>query len=297
MAQATIVIQLTKTVVKAILVESVRNGIVDLLTDQTKGLVSKEISDRITRLRSDYKLRSQIQQALERATDRWASDHPDRDLVAAVAENTTFTDLPSVQKAIRTVAQRPFDPVAVETLRGKFDQVLPQRFEPARVERGITSLLEFLREEFAGVSALQQAQQVATAIQSARATEQIVTLLEQMLSGPTPTEETLQNYLTWVLDQHRYLDPRGVRQTVRQVQVLLEDIYVSLTAEAEPALSVADRRLYEHELERLLARDDLRPEEVEDRRENLLARYAQIEKTRPRREPVDLSDLVSQHAK
>jgi len=210
MPQTTIVIQLTKTIAKTTLVESIRNGIVDFLADQAQDLGKKEISSRIAKLRSDAKLRAQIHQALERATSRWASDHPDRELVAAVAKNTTFTDLPSVQEAIRTVAQRPFDPIAAETLRGKFDDVLPQRFEPARVERGIAALLEFLREEFAGVSALQQAQQVAAAIQSARATEQIVTLLEQMLSGPTPTQETLTNYLTWL----EFCDAKGpVRPT------------------------------------------------------------------------------------
>ena len=38
MPQTTIVIQLTKTIVKATLVESIRNGTVDFVTDQTKGL-------------------------------------------------------------------------------------------------------------------------------------------------------------------------------------------------------------------------------------------------------------------
>jgi hypothetical protein len=187
--------------------------------------------------------------------------------------------------------------VAAETLRGKFNDVLPSRFEAARVEQGVAALLESLQEEFAGVPALQQAQKVAAVIQTSRDTRLIVTLLEQMLAGPTPTEGTLQNYLAWVVDQHRYLDPRGTMQTVRQVQVLLEDVYISLTAEAEPALSASDRRLYEHELEALLAREDLRPEEKEDLRENLLASYAEADETRPRGEPVELAELVREHPK
>ena len=297
----------TKAVVKSSLVESFRDGVVDFLADQAKDLGKKEISERIAKLRSDAKLRGQIQEALERATERWARDHPDRDLVAAVAQSTRFVDLPSVGEAVRMVARRPFDPVASETLRGKFEEVLPPRFEVERVKRGVAALLESLREEFAGVPALQQTRAVVEAIETARNTREIAentaalgrieTLLEQMVAGPSATEETLQGYLAWVVDQHRYLDPRGVRQTVRQVQVLLEDIYVSLTAEAEPALSASDRRLYEHELEALLAREDLRPEEKEDVRENLLARYAQAEEARPRGETVDLAKLVREHEK
>jgi len=303
----TIVVKVTEAVVKSSLVESVRDGVVDFLVDQAKDLGKKEISQRIGKLRSDADLRRQIKEALERAVKRWARDHPDHDLVAAVAESTRFVDLPSVQEAVRRVAQRPFEPVAGETLRGRFKEVLPSRFEAARVERGVAALLELLREEFAGVPALQQTRAVAEAIETARNTRQIAentaalqqieALLEQMVAGPSATEETLQGYLAWVVDQHRYLDPRGVMQTVRQVQVLLEDIYVSLTAEAEPALSASDRRLYEHELEALLARGDLRPEEREDVRENLLARYAQGEEAPPRGETVDLAELVREHEK
>jgi hypothetical protein len=57
---------------------------------------------------------------------------------------------------------------------------------------------------------------------------------------------------------------------------------------AEPALSAADRHLYERELEAILTHEDLHPEEREDLRENLLARFVQAkdEETRLRRELV-----------
>ena len=131
--------RLAQTIVKTTLIDSIRDGVVDFLTDQTKDLGKKEISDRITQLRSDARLRSQIQQARARAVKRWASDHHDRDLVAAVAQSTTFTDLPSVQEAMRAVAQNPFNPIAAKTLWGKFDHILPPRFELVRVEQGISS--------------------------------------------------------------------------------------------------------------------------------------------------------------
>ena len=307
MAQAIIVVKVVQAIAKASLVDSIRDGFVDFLAETAKGVGKKEISDRIARLRSDAKLRAQIQEATERAAERWAADYPDRGLVGAVAESTRFADLPSVQEAIRTMARQPFDPVAAETLQGRFGEVLPPGFEEARVERGVATLLGFLQEEFAGIPALQQAQAVAAAIRTARGTEQIAEhtealarierLLGQMLAGPTPTEETLRGYLSWVIDQHRYLDPRGAMQTVRQVQVRMNDVYVSLTAEAEPALSEIDRRLYREELEALLAREDLRAEEKEDLRENLLARYLQVEGSHPGGKRVDLTGLVREHAK
>ena len=177
---------------------------------------------------------------------------PIMNVVLAVAKNTTFSDLPSVQAAIVTIAKRPFDRIAADTLQGKFSEVLPQRFETERVERGVHSFLEFLREEFASVPALRDAIAVGAEIQTARATQlsaealvQIEALLKRLESRPAPTEKTLQDYLLSVIDQQRYLDPRGTMQTVRQVQVLLQDIYVSLEAEAEELLSAADRRLFE----------------------------------------------------
>ena len=46
-----------------------------------------------------------------------------------------------------------------------------------------------------------------------------VDTLRRMKAGPTSTEQTLRDYLHWVIDQHYYLDPRGTMQTAWQVQV------------------------------------------------------------------------------
>ncbi len=181
--------------------------------------------------------------------------------------------------------------------------MLPKRFEPERTELGVVAWLEILREEFVGISDLRQALAVAAEIQTARSTslaaEVLLRLddtLRRMEAGPTPTEQTLRDYLHWVIDQHYYLDPRGTMQTVRQVQVRLQDVYVSLEAEAQAPLSALDRRLFEHELESLVERDDLTPEAKEDLRENLLARYA-TEEARVDTKPVELAELVRKHAR
>ncbi len=286
------------TIAHSSLISSVRNGVIDFLAGQVKDLGKKELADHIVKLRSDAKLREQIQTAVERATRRWAHDYPDRDLVLAVAsaQGTEFADLPSVHQAVQAIAKDPFNPIATETLHGKFAEVLPKRFEPERIERGVIAWLEILREEFAGVPVLRDALAVAAEIQTSRSVENIVAILRRMETGPQPSEQTLRDYLNWVIDQHYYLDPRGTMQTVRQVQVRLQDVYVSLEAEAQTPLGALDRRLFEHELESLMQREDLTPEVKEDLRENLLARYAS-EEARPDTKPVELAELTCKHAR
>jgi hypothetical protein len=100
MATAPIVAQAVTAVAKSSLANSIRDGLVDLLAKSAKDLGSKEVSDRIAALRSDAKMQREIQEALQRATERWARDYPDRDLVAAVAAVTTFADLPSVRQVV-----------------------------------------------------------------------------------------------------------------------------------------------------------------------------------------------------
>ncbi len=279
---------------QAPIINALLNGIVGFLTDQVRDLGGKELTDRVAALRSDARFRQQIQEATERAARRWAESYPDRELVRAVAEDTRFADLPLVQQAIRQFARNPFSPVADETLRGKFGEVLPDRFEPERVERGVAEFLRILSEEFATIPALQETLRTAASLRTADHTAvlpRMEELLKRLAAGPDPTEETLRQYLQWVVDQHRYLDPRGTMQTTRQVQVPLDEIFISLQAEEEPPLSAVDRRLYEEELKALMERPDLSPEEREDLRENLLARFT-AHVTGPTREPVDLTRLV-----
>ena len=78
MIETVIVVKVTEAVAKTSLIESIRDGVVDFLVGQAKDLGKKELSGLIAKLRSDAKLRKQIQKATERAAERWASDYPDR---------------------------------------------------------------------------------------------------------------------------------------------------------------------------------------------------------------------------
>ena len=288
------------------IVNSVRDAAVDFLSEQARTLGKEELASRIARLRSDVALDKQIQKSIQRAAKRWTEDYIDRELVAAVSEDTSFIDLPVVHTAIGVVVRHPFDPVQAEELRDKLAQVLPARFDRRRVEAGIVAFLETLREELASVSDLHGILSIVADIQTARSTEKIAdlasalprieTLLERIEQGPSPTDQTLRDYLIWVTDQHRYLDPRGTFQTIRQVQVRLEEIFVSLEADPESPAESVDRNLLEDEIEAWMKRTDLSPDEKENLRENLLAQMLHPSPSHSG-QAIELADLAREESK
>ncbi|MCP4535402.1 MAG: NACHT domain-containing protein, partial [Delftia sp.] len=100
--------------------------------------------------------------------------------------------------------------------------------------------------------------------------------IRRRLDAAPATPATRRAYLRWLVERNLYLDPRGTLQTQRQVQVKLEEVYISLRAQREETPGAVDRRLLEREMAELEARlveADLPAEELEDRREGLLARY------------------------
>jgi HEAT repeat protein len=288
------------------LVNSIRDAVVDFLTEQTKNTGKQEFANRIARLRSDAVLAQQIQKSIERTAKRWMEDYSDRELVAAIAIDTSFVDLPAVHTAIRQIIWNPFDPVPAEVLRDKVSQVLPVRFERQRVEAGITAFLEILREELVGISDLRGIFGIVAEIQTARATEKVAdlatalprieSLLARIEQGPVPTDQTLRDYLIWVMDQHRYLDPRGTMQTIRQAQVRLDEIFVSLEGSTEPVANSVDRNLLEDEIENWMKRDDLSLEEKQNLREHLLNPALYVTASHEE-DSVELVDLVRQEPK
>lgn len=51
----------------------------------------------------------------------------------------------------------------------------------------------------------------------------------------TATAGTRLDYLGWIIDRNSYIDPRGIPQTQRQVQLKLDEVYIGLSAEPELA--------------------------------------------------------------
>ncbi|MEM7535993.1 MAG: HEAT repeat domain-containing protein, partial [Chloroflexota bacterium] len=312
MEQATFLHNISQAFAGFSFVQTIATSLIDQTLAMGTGIIGAELAERFSSLRGQQELNQQLGLALERAAERWALDHPDRNLVLAVSQSTTLIT-PSVHDAIVDFTQHPFSDHAKERLTQSWREVLPRNFDERRLAEGTTRLVTILREEFTGVPVLREALQVWAAMETARNTQDAayntdainhkLDALIHLIEAPSPTEATRTHYLNWVIDQHRYLDPRGTMQTVRQVQVLLQEVYVSLMAEPEQTLDVRDRRLFEHELEAMLAEDGLREEEIEDRRENLWARYEmqehmrhRVEEVRKSTQPMELSELVREQA-
>jgi HEAT repeat protein len=305
-----ITVTATKALMSTTLIDTIRDGMINWILERGKDLIKDEFKGKIASLRSDHKLRQQIATAVQDAADHWEKSTADKELARAVNQSTSFADLDSVKQAMRQLGLRPFDPIAATTLRGKFAEVLPSSFEPERIERGVKEYLNILRDELIAIPAVQQTQAAFAQLQTERHTAVIAELqlqtehntaviaelLEKLLSPLLPSEQTLYDYLTYVINRHRYLDPRGTQQTVRQVQVLLEDVYVSLEAEAEPKLSAIDRPFYEQDLQAFMVGTDLSAVETEDLRENLLTKYTERQ-VQPERKPVELAELVREYPK
>ena len=119
-------------------------------------------------------------------------------------------------------------------------------------------------------------------LHDSQAFERLVTdvaALRSKLGAAQATPGTRRDYLHWVIERNLYLDPRGTYQTRRQVQVKLDDVYISLRAQQDEAPGEVDRRLGTKELEEFeadLTEVSLPAEEAEDRREQLLARLDRL---------------------
>jgi HEAT repeat protein len=125
--------------------------------------------------------------------------------------------------------------------------------------------------------------------------------IHRALGTEKATPGTRYDYLRWLIDRNLYLDPRGISQTQRQVQLRLDTVYVSLRAQREDTPGVVDKRILEKEmaeLESQIGNAVVSAEEVEDRREQLLALF-QRRHVGPLggdiNETVELHEVVNRH--
>ena len=109
---------------------------------------------------------------------------------------------------------------------------------------------------------------------------------------------TRRAYLQWLIDANLYLDPRGARRTQRQVQLKLDDIYLSLRARPEMKPERADRQLLQAEqaaTERELEAGRISATETEERRDLLWAKVERAGLIAAPATPLDLYKVVADH--
>lgn len=139
------------------------------------------------------------------------------------------------------------------------------------LEPGATDFLDYLAQELKKDPELSD-------LNDSRSLEELVAelkVIRRKLDAGQATPGTCRDYLHWLIERNLYLDPRGTFQIQRQVQVKLDEVYISLRAQRDRTPGEVDRRLLEEEMAKLEAkvtRTNLRAEEIEDQREHLLAR-------------------------
>jgi energy-coupling factor transporter ATP-binding protein EcfA2 len=127
-----------------------------------------------------------------------------------------------------------------------------------------------------------------------------LTAIRYKLGAEQATHGTRRDYLHWLIERNLYLDPRGTFQTQRQVQVKLDEVYISLRAQREIAPSEVDRRLLEQEMAKLeekIMRGNLPAEEIEDQQEHVMARLESrfLDTKNAPGEIVELAEAVKRH--
>jgi len=127
-----------------------------------------------------------------------------------------------------------------------------------------------------------------------------LTAIRTKLGAEQATPGTRRDYLHWLIERNLYLDPRGTFQTQRQVQVKLDEVYISLRAQRDIAPSEVDRRLLEQEMAKLeekIMRGNLPTEEIEDQQEHVMARVvsSSINTKNAPGEIVELADAVKRY--
>jgi LuxR family glucitol operon transcriptional activator len=131
--------------------------------------------------RSDAQFQAAFEKALEKAVQRFAAEYSDQELVDALTQSTRFWDLPSVQKALKTIVTNPSSYLDKErdTLLDSFAEVAPG-LEPERVEPAARFFLYCLAEEVVNIPQLFPLYQVQLQKASVEQARQLVVAVREL---------------------------------------------------------------------------------------------------------------------
>lgn len=125
--------------------------LVEVLTNALGQLIGEVLGETIEQKLDRRALKRDLRAAAARAEARFAREYRqhDAELATALAEQTRFADLPSVQAALRDILTRPFhSPQAgAAVLHQSFADVLPARLDRARVDAAVRAFLAMLGDE------------------------------------------------------------------------------------------------------------------------------------------------------
>ncbi|NWJ97860.1 MAG: tetratricopeptide repeat protein [Chloroflexi bacterium] len=132
--------------------DEVKDRVVDILIEVSPDDKWRKL---VRSFRSDGAFQNAFVEALKRAVERFAEEYEDKDLVEAITQSITFWDLPSVQKALRTVITRPSSYLEPERkiLYQSFAEVMPT-IPVERVEPAVQYFMRCLAEEVINIPQL-----------------------------------------------------------------------------------------------------------------------------------------------
>jgi LuxR family glucitol operon transcriptional activator len=123
----------------------------DLFLNALGQMIGEVLGETIEQKLDRRALLRELRAAVARTEARFAREYraQDAELTDALSAQTRFTDLASVQVALRELLTRPFhDPSpAAAVLRQSFADVLPERVDRARVDAAVQAFLGYLGQE------------------------------------------------------------------------------------------------------------------------------------------------------
>jgi HEAT repeat protein len=180
----------------------------------------------------DLSTRKQIKNAIQSAVDRFEAEYPDKGLSSALVTNVAFFTLPSVQAGIQEYLTHPLSKSPELKIKESLSSLLSKPADNEKVIEATQHFLRLLRQELENVPKLQGLLQLAVG-------EKILDTLTAIQENTKVThpdfERERRKYLQYIIDTHRYIDPRGVIQSRDSFSQKLDDVYVQVTAKKEKA--------------------------------------------------------------
>ncbi len=252
---------------KFVLPDTVVTAIRDAIVDKLAEHVSKKKRKWVLTFHSDGKFRNELNTALERAVARFAEEHEDQPFVDAVARNTEFWSLKSVQDAVKEIVIRPSSYLESQfaTLRQTFADIAPT-VAPERIDAAVHTFLRCISDEVMNIPrlapiyqlqlekiSLQQGREMVAALKDANEIQQkaLIALLEVstqqnrlLLTGPrdylqldeVDLQELKAKYFRSIREKYAVMDLGGISPRVasktggRMVSVRMEDVFIPLRA-------------------------------------------------------------------
>lgn len=279
--------------IEAWVLARVADKVFDYASEKGQNIIEKWVRDRL-----GLELRKQAyKRALEKAYKKFEKKYPEW---AANLFNASFLENEGADVLAQFLVQdgHPNPSDLASLWADSLNLSKPERRTNLvrELEPAATDFLDYMASALKGEESLSE-------LNDSRALDQIASELKALrkkFEAEQATPGTRRDYLLWLIERNLYLDPRGTFQTQRQMQVKLDEVYITLRAQHETTPSTVDRSLLEKEMAQLdakITRSRFSVEDIKDQREHLMARLESrsLETKFIPGEILELSEAVKRH--